>query len=96
MGKVKMHTTIKASYGDKEALHKLNKKGYVLDKDLSNDNEQVYYKHKKHGGKKLLYTVAGTHNLKDVGTDLYLAAGKLKNTKRYKEADDILQSTIFD
>ena len=90
MGKVKLHTAIKASYNDKEALRKLNKKGYILGKELSNDNEQVYYKHKKSGGKKLLYTVAGTHNLKDVGTDLYLAAGKLKNTKRYKEADEIL------
>jgi hypothetical protein len=89
--KVKLHTAIKASYGYKDAMKNLNKKGYVLDKDLSNHNEQVYYKHKKGGGKKLLYTVAGTHNLSDVGTDVALAVGKLKNTKRYKEADEILQ-----
>ena len=90
MKNVKLHTAINASYGDKDALKKLNKKGYILDKDLSNHNEQVFYKHKKSGGKKLLYSVAGTHNLSDVGTDVALAVGKLKNTKRYKEADDIL------
>ena len=89
--KVKLHTAIKASYGYKDAMNKLNKKGYVLDKDLSNHNEQVYYKHKKSGGKKLLYTVAGTHNISDVGTDISLGLGRLKDTKRYKEADDILQ-----
>ena len=91
MGKVKLHTALKASYGDKEARKKLNKKGYILDKELSNDNEQVWYKHKKHGGKKLIYTVAGTHNLSDVGTDVSLAVGQLKSTKRYKEADETLK-----
>jgi hypothetical protein len=38
-----------------------------------------------------LYNVSGTHNLKDVGTDVYLALGKLKNTNRYKEADETLK-----
>jgi predicted alpha/beta-fold hydrolase len=36
-------------------------------------------------------TVTGTHNLSDWGTDIYLAAGKLKSTNRYKEADNILK-----
>ena len=39
----------------------------------------------------MLYTIAGTHNLRDWGTDAYLAAGKLKDTNRYKEADNILK-----
>ena len=91
MGKVKLHTALKSSYGDKDAIKKLNKNGYILDKELSNGNEQVYYKHKKSGGKKLLYNVAGTHNLSDVGTDVSLAFGRLKNTKRYKEADNVLK-----
>ena len=38
MGKVKLHTAVKASYGDKKATNKLNKKGYILDKELSNYN----------------------------------------------------------
>ena len=81
MAKVKLETALKASYGYEKELKKLNKKGYILDKDLSNHNEQVYYKHKKSGGKKLLYTVAGTHNLSDVGTDISLGLGRLKKYK---------------
>ena len=63
-------------------------KGYYLDKKLSNDNQQVLYNPTT---KKLLYNIAGTHNLKDWGTDAYLLAGKLKDTNRYKEADKNLQ-----
>ncbi len=91
MAKVKLETALKASYGYEKEMKKLNKKGFILDKELSNHNEQVYYKHKKSGGKKLLYNIAGTHNLSDVGTDISLGLGRLKNTNRYKEADDILR-----
>lgn len=84
----KLYTALKASYGDKHSLEKLAKHNYVIDKDLSNDNEQVFYNNKK---KKLLYTVAGTHNIRDVGTDIWLAAGHLKDTNRYKEAGDTLE-----
>jgi len=83
---VQLYDAIKASYKPKD---KLGKKGqYVKDKALSNDNEQVYYNKKK---KKLLFTVSGTHNLKDWGTDAYLAMGHLKDTSRYKEAERVLQ-----
>jgi predicted alpha/beta-fold hydrolase len=54
---------------------------------LSNHNQQVWY---NPNTKKMLFNVAGTHNLKDWGTDLYLAFGKLKDTNRYKEARNIL------
>jgi Lipase (class 3) len=57
--------------------------GYELDKSLSNHNQQVYYKPNE---KKLLMSVAATHNLRDVGTVFMLGVGKLKNTSRYKEA----------
>jgi hypothetical protein len=66
----------------------MNRYGYEIDKDLSNDNQQVYYNPNE---KKLLYNVAGTHNLSDVGTDVYLGLGKLKDTKRYKYADKTLK-----
>jgi fermentation-respiration switch protein FrsA (DUF1100 family) len=66
----------------------LGKYGYQRDDDLSNHNQQVYYNPIQH---KILYDIAGTHNLSDVGTDLYLAAGHLKDTNRYKEADSTLQ-----
>ena len=54
---------------------------------MSNHNQQVYYDKKK---KKLLVSVAGIHNLSDVCTDLYLAAGHLKDTIRFKEAENVL------
>ena len=82
---VQLYDAIKGSY---KPVDRLGKHGqYVKDKSLSNDNQQVYYNKKKN---KLLYTVAGTHNLSDVATDGYLAVGKLKDTSRYKEAANIL------
>ena len=84
-----LYTALKASYAD-TATQKtsLGKYGYQRDDDLSNDNQQVYFNPIQH---KILYDIAGTHNLSDVGTDLYLAAGHLKDTNRYKEADATLQ-----
>ena len=64
-------------------------KGYNLDEDLSNHNQQVYF---NPNDKKLLYSITGTHNLADVGTDLMLGLGRIKNTKRYKEAEDTLKN----
>jgi len=83
-----LYDTLKSSYGDKQASQKLANAGYKYDSMLSNHNQQVWYNPNE---KKLLYNVAGTHNLADWGTDAYLAAGKLKDTNRYKEADSILK-----
>jgi hypothetical protein len=80
-----LYDAIKNSYSKNKAK---NLKGYNLDESLSNHNQQVYYNPSK---KSLLYTVAGTHNLADVGTDIYLGLGKLKDTNRYKEADRTLK-----
>ena len=63
--------------------------GYKLDKDLSNDNHQIYY-HPDH--KRLIMSVAGTHNSKDYLTDLHLATGNLKSTDRYKSAHSTLRA----
>jgi len=85
-----LHKVLKRSYASKDKQKKgfHNKdEDYDYDEGLSNDNQQVYYDKKK---KKLLVSVAGTHNLSDIGTDLYLAAGHLKDTNRYKEAENIL------
>jgi dienelactone hydrolase len=84
---VSLYDTLKSSYGDKKAKDKLSQAGYRYDSMLSNHNQQVWYNPNE---KKLLYNVAGTHNIRDVGTDAYLLAGKLKDTNRYKEADNIL------
>lgn len=81
---ITLYDSLKSSYNDKNARTKLSNAGYKYDSMLSNHNQQVWYHPEQ---KKLLYNVAGTHNLKDVGTDLYLAVGKLKDTNRYKDAE---------
>jgi hypothetical protein len=81
---VNVHKALKNSYADK-ATRRKKIGGYHLDESLSNHNQQVYFHPKK---KEMLYTIAGTHNLSDVGTDVALAFGGLKGTKRYKEADE--------
>ena len=82
-GQLDLHEVLKNSYSNK---HRENMNGYKLDKELSNHNQQVYY-NPEH--KKLVVSVAGTHNLRDWGTDFYLGIGKLKDTNRYKEAKSV-------
>lgn len=84
---VNLYDALKSSYGDKRSQDALRRAGYQYDSMLSNHNQQVWHNPNE---KKLLYNVAGTHNLKDVGTDIWLALGGLKNTNRYKEASKVL------
>ena len=83
------HDVLKNSYLSKDKQKDAFKNnGYEYDSELSNDNQQVYYNGNK---KKLLYSIAGTHNLSDVGTDAYMAFGNLKGTNRYIEAESNLK-----
>jgi hypothetical protein len=83
-----LHDVLKNSYSSKAKQSTAFKSsGYNYDADLSNDNQQVYY---NPTNKKLLFSVAGTHNLSDWGTDAYLAMGHLKDTNRYKSAKSTL------
>ena len=82
-GQLDLHDVLKNSYSNK---HRENMNGYKLDKELSNHNQQVHY---NPDHKKLVVSVAGTHNLRDWGTDIFLGAGELKDTNRYKEAKSI-------
>ena len=84
---VSVHKVLRNSYA-KQKSERLG--GYNLDKELSNDNQQVYFHPTK---RRILYSVTGTHNLKDIGTDVSLAVGRLKNTKRYHEAKDTLEKS---
>ena len=84
---VTLYDALKSSYGNKQSRDELRRNGYNYDSMLSNHNQQVWYNPNK---QKLLFNVAGTHNLSDVGTDVYLALGKLKDTNRYKEASRVL------
>ena len=84
---VQLYDALKSSYGDKKSKNNLEKQGYNMDSKLSNKNQQVWY---NPNDKKLMVNVAGTHNLSDWGTDLYLAFGHLKDTSRYKQAKNTL------
>ena len=88
-GQLDLHDALKNSYSKN---HKENMNGYNLDKELSNHNQQVYY-NPEH--KKLVVSVAGTHNARDWGTDFYLGIGKLKDTNRYKEAKSVYDKAKY-
>ena len=79
---------LKASYGNQQSQDTLSKFGLKKDPELSNGNESVYIDPVKH---KLLFSVAGTKSIADIGTDIYLGIGHLKDTNRYKEADRVFK-----
>lgn len=86
-----LHTALKASYQNKNAAQRLTQSGYLQDTDMSDHRQQVWYNPNE---KKLLMTVAGTHNRHDVLTDVKLAFGgfrALQNTKRAKAAKNTLE-----
>jgi hypothetical protein len=86
---MKLDKALKIGYMNKEKQEKkMGKRGYIRDNELSSGDHQAYYNPRT---KKLLFNVTGTHNIADVVTDGYLAAGGLKNTTRYKEADKMLK-----
>ena len=85
---VNVYKALNLSYQDMDKQRKgMKEEGYNYDSMMSNHNEQVYYNPQTN---KLLVSIAGTHNVSDWGTDLYLAAGHLKDTSRYKEAEKTL------
>lgn len=83
-----LHDVIKTSY--KEDLREDFGKdaGYIYDKDLSSPTEAFYYNPEKN---KLVMAVRGTASLDDVKTDFELLRGRLKDTDRYKRADNALK-----
>lgn len=80
-----LHDILKNGY-NKTKNNEMN--GYQLDKQLSNHNNQIYYNQKEN---KLLHNINGTNSFSDVITDGYLAAGKLKDTSRYKDSHQKLR-----
>lgn len=90
--KLNLHKVLKLSYdNNNNHQQKMKKNGYQFDSILSNNQEKVYY---NPTANKLLISVAGTNKFspKDIITDVYLGAGKLQNTSRYKQA----HNTIID
>lgn len=89
-GCMSLHSALKNTYDTKENQANFGRDcNYEYDKDLSNHNQQVYYnKDKNH----LMFSVAGTHNASDIGTDLKMMVSKggVKSTDRYREARNVL------
>jgi hypothetical protein len=84
-----LHEILKLSYANREKQQQgLKQHGYNYDSRFSNDNHQVYYNPNE---QKMIFSVTGTHNLKDWGTNAYLAMGKLKDTNRYQQSDRALK-----
>jgi hypothetical protein len=80
-----LYDTLSNSYKPiKEQKQFYKQHGYYLDKKLSNDNHQVMYNPTE---RKLLYTVAGTHNLKDWLVNSTIGIGQFKNTQRFQQSD---------
>lgn len=83
-----VYDVLKNSYADQEKQKSaLSRYGYKYDSMLSNRDNAIYYNPTEN---KLLHTVAGTHRIADIGTDAYLAIGKLKDTGRYKDSHNLL------
>ena len=87
---VNLYDVINAGYSNNnKRANAFKNQGYVYDSDLSNINNAVWF---NPSDKKLLMSVKGTNmtSLRDIGTDLFLAGGHLKDTNRYKESKTIL------
>jgi len=85
-GSIDLQQAFKNSYAKEEDQERFGaKEGYIYDKELSSSNQQVYYNPEKN---HLLFSVAGTKSVNDIGTDAYLMVGKLKDTQRFREAEE--------
>lgn len=85
-----LYDVLSTSYENpqKQRQH-MQKFGFIRDDKLSNDNEQIYF---NPNDKKLIMNISGTHNYKDIITDLKLATGiGFKESKRFKEAKQKLE-----
>lgn len=76
-----LHTVLKNGYKKNKAK---NLNGFVLDEQLSNHNNQIYYNPRE---KKLMFNINGTNSASDWITNLKLATGiGFKESNRYKES----------
>lgn len=77
-----LKNVIQNSYNPKNNLD-----GFIKDEELSGKRQQVYVNPENN---KLLMTVAGTRSGTDIYNDFRLATGGIKNTNRFKSADNTL------
>lgn len=84
-----LYDVLSTSYENPQKQRQYMKKfNFIRNDKLSNDNEQVYFNPIE---KKLIMNISGTHNFKDILTDLKLASGiGYKESQRYNEAKNKL------
>ena len=80
------HDILKSGYSFKDKKNKYNRKlegdGYIMDKKLSDHNNQIYY---NPNNKKLVHNVVGSHTLHDWVDNAKIAVGfGFKESNRYK------------
>ena len=84
-GSIDLYDAMKNSYAKEEDQKRFGRDaGYVYDEQLSNDNQQVYY---NPDSKKMIFSITGTHNISDVGSDLKMMTSGVKSTDRYRQAE---------
>ena len=79
-----LRSVIKNSYNPQDSIG-----DFVIDKDLSGKRSQVYINPETN---QLLYSIAGTRSGTDIINDARAIGGGLKNTQRYKHADNVLKT----
>lgn len=87
--KLNLYDTLEATYETKaQAKERLKRYNYYLNDRLSTEDNKIFFNPKN---RKLLFLIAGTNKLADIGTDAYLAGGQLKQTTRYKQSKELLK-----
>jgi hypothetical protein len=84
--KPKLGTAIKASYGDQNSIEALQAQGYAKDPILSSHNQSVFYNERSG---KMLYDIAGTHNVPDLLTDTKMFFSNLAHGKIKRAANNV-------
>jgi hypothetical protein len=88
MSSVPLYTVLRAFYEDGKKAE-LKKYGFDLISQFSSKNLQTYFEPEK---KIMIMSIKGTNpsSIPDLRTDISLAIGRLKQTKRFKDAEKML------
>lgn len=83
--KPRLVDALKSSYGERSGEARLHAAGYLKDEALSSKHQSIYYSPKD---SHLLVNVRGTQEVSDLIPDTAILLGRLKETRRFKEAQE--------
>ena len=83
--RVRLVDAVKSSYGEKSGEARLRHAGYLKDESLSSKHQSIYYNPKE---SHLLVNVRGTQEVSDLVPDTAILLGRLKDTRRFQEAQE--------